>query len=219
MEQPCYKCGQMVEEGRIFCPNCRAPQIRVVLAESALAPADPSITAGGSLTSAETVPLIAIPTRWSEAAKPCALSAVISAIGIVSKLINPVIAGIGVGFLAVALYRRSNPQIAVQGKSGARIGAIAGFFCAGASGILGVIRVFLLHEAGAIRAYLLDNVHQSAAMYSDPKYKQTLDFMRSDAGLALTLVFLLVAAMIALMLLGMLGGALGGVSLGRRDRS
>ena len=137
MEQPCYKCGQLVEEGRMFCPNCGAPQIRVVLAESALAAVDNSITAGTTLTPAETVPLIAIPMRWSEAAQPCAVSAVISAVGIALKLINPLIAGIGAGFLAVALYRRRNPQIAVRARSGARIGAIAGFFCAGASGILG----------------------------------------------------------------------------------
>ena len=33
MEQPCYKCRQLVEEGRPFCPHCGAPQIRVLVAE------------------------------------------------------------------------------------------------------------------------------------------------------------------------------------------
>ena len=38
MEQPCYKCGQTVEEGIPFCPHCSAPQIRVVVAEPAPPP-------------------------------------------------------------------------------------------------------------------------------------------------------------------------------------
>ncbi len=81
------------------------------------------------------------------------------------------------------------------------------------------IRVVILHEAGAIRALLLESAHQNAHLYSDPKYQPTLDFMRSDAGLAFTLVFLLIAGLIALILLGMLGGAVAGASLGRRGRS
>lgn len=219
MEQPCYKCGRMVEEGRIFCPNCGAPQIRVVLAETALAGVDSSIPAAANLTSVETVPLIAIPMRWSQVAQPCALSALISAIGMVLKLINPIIAGVGAGFLAVALYRRGNPLVAIRAGSGARIGAVAGFFCAGVTGIFGTIRVLILHEVGAIRALLLENVRQTATRYSDPQYQQTLDFMRSDAGLAFMLAFVLIAGLVALVLLGMLGGAVGGASLGRRGRS
>src|SRR5215469_1693353 len=119
MDQPCYKCGQVVEEGRVFCPHCRAPQIRVILAESV--PAAPVATAAqAQLHSSETVPLIAVPMGWDRAAQPCAVAALIAAIGIVSQLIVWVIAAIGAGFLAVALYRRRNPGIVIHARTGAR---------------------------------------------------------------------------------------------------
>src|ERR1700719_2072085 len=34
VEHPCQKCGTAVEDGRPFCPQCRAPQIHVQVAIS-----------------------------------------------------------------------------------------------------------------------------------------------------------------------------------------
>jgi len=218
MEQPCYKCGQEVDEGRVFCPHCKAPQIRVVLAGPAAAIPATSPVQQGELTASETVPVIAVPMRWNQAAQPCAVAAFIAALGMVLRLIVPVIAAIGAGFLAVALYRRRNPEIAVHARAGARLGAISGFFCAGITAILGTLRVAILHEGGKIRAFLLDTVQQ-AGRNPDPDLQASLDFFRSPTGLALMLVFLFILVLIVLILLGMLGGALGGAGLGRRDRS
>jgi hypothetical protein len=215
MEQPCYKCGRTVEEGRVFCPHCSAPQIRVLVAEPAIANAGPLNRASAS----ETVPLIAIPTRWSMAAQPCAVAALIAAIVMVLKLIVPVIAAIGAGFLAVALYRRRNPEIPMQARTGARIGAICGLFCSAMTAILAAVRVALLHEGGAIRATILEAIQQSTSRYSDPQYQAGVDFMRSDAGLALMMVVSFIVGLIAITLLSTLGGAISGASLGRRDRS
>ena len=173
----------------------------------------------GQLQASEAVPFIAVPMRWDQAAKPCAIAAFIAALGMVLQLIVPVIAAVGAGFLAVALYRRSNPEIALRARAGARLGAICGFFCAGMTAILGALRVAALHEGGKIRAVLLDSLQQQAGRYSDPEFQVTLDFFRSPAGLVLMLVFFFIAGMIILILLGMLGGALGGAGLGRRDRS
>lgn len=218
MEQPCYKCGQMVEEGRVFCPHCGGPQIRVLVSEPALA-AERGAVSGSSVSASETVPLIAIPMRWSRAAQPCAIAALIAAVGMVLKLIVPVIAAVGAGFLAVALYRRRNPEIPMQARTGARIGAICGLFCAGMTAILAAVRVACLHEGGAIRSSFADAIQQAVSRYPDPQYQASVAFMQSDAGLALMIVFSLIVGLIAIMLLSMLGGALGGASWGRRDRS
>lgn len=218
MDQPCYKCGQTMEEGRVFCPHCRAPQIRVIVAEP-VAAASAAATAQAQLTSSETVPVIAVPMRWDQAAQPCAVAALIAALGMVFKLINPVIAAVGAGFLAVALYRRRNPEIEMRARSGARLGAICGFFCSGITAILTALRVAILHEGGEIRAEFLKGIDQNALRYSDPQSQAVLDFFRSPAGLLLMLILFLIVAMIIFILLGMLGGALGGAGLGRRDRT
>jgi hypothetical protein len=219
MDQPCYKCGQLVEEGRVFCPHCRAPQIRVIVAEpvSALPAATPMQQV--PLPASETVPLIAVPMSWNQAAQPCAVAALIAALSMVFKLIVPLIAAIGAGFLAVALYRRRNPEIAVQARTGARLGAICGFFCAGMTAVLGALRVAILHEGAQIRAALLDIIQQQAGRYSDPQSQAMFEFFRSPSGLLLLLAFMFIFGLITLILLGMLGGALGGASLGRRNRS
>jgi hypothetical protein len=217
MDQPCYKCGQVVEEGRVFCPHCRAPQIRVIVAEP-VAAVPVATGAQARLTSSETVPLIAVPMRWDQAAQPCAVAALIAALGMVFKLIVPVIAAIGCGFLAVALYRRRNPGIAIHARTGARLGAICGLFCFGMTAILGALRVLILHEGGKIRATLLDAIQQASARSPDPQSQPALDFLRSPDGLLLMFVFLLIAGLIMFVLLGMLGGALGGAGLSRRDR-
>jgi len=219
MEEPCYKCGQMLEEGRVFCPHCKAPQIRVAVADPVAAmPADSPVQPG-QLTASETVPIIAVPMRWDQAAQPCAVAAFIAALGMVFRLIVPVIAVIGAGFLAVALYRRRNPEIAVRPRTGARLGAICGFFCAGMTAILGALRVAILDEGGKIRAFLLDVVQQQSGRSAEPEFQASLDFFRSPTGLVLMLVFFFIVALILFILMGMLGGALGGVGMGRRDRS
>ena len=219
MEEPCYKCGQVLEEGRVFCPHCRAPQIRVAVADPVMAVSADSPVQPGQLTASQTVPVLAVPMRWDQAARPCAIAAFIAALGMVFRLIVPVIAVIGAGFLAVALYRRRNPEIAVSARTGARLGAICGFFCAGMTAIMGALRVAILHEGGKIRTVLLDALQQQSGRYSDPDFQTSLNFFRSSTGLVLMLVFFFIVALIMLILLGMVGGALGGVGLGRRDRS
>lgn len=218
MDQPCYKCDQMVEEGRVFCPHCRAPQIRVVIAEAVTVPAS-GPAQQGPLSTSEAVPVIALSASWSQTVQPSAVASLIAALGMVSGLINPVVAALGAGFLAVALYRRRNPEIAMHARAGARIGAICGAFCAGMTGILYAVRVAILHEGGEIRTALLKAVDLQALRYTDPKYEASLALLRSPSGLLMLLVFSLIAGMIMLILLAMLGGTLGGVSLGNRDRS
>jgi hypothetical protein len=224
MEQPCYKCGQTVEEGVPFCPHCGAPQIRVVVAEAA-----PSLAGSGGGEAAlvhpshaspeQTVSGFDVPASWSQAAKPCALAALIAALAIVLRLMVPLIAALGAGFLAVAFYRRQNPQAAIRAASGARLGAIAGMFCSGMTAVLLALRVLILQEAGEVRNALLEGIRQTAARYPDPQFQASLDFLRSPTGLVFMLVMFLIFGLVVWLILGTLGGALGGAILGRRDRS
>jgi hypothetical protein len=221
MEQPCYKCGQVVEEGRPFCPHCAAPQIRVVISEASVIPAlrEAVATSEGSaaLPASQTVPVLALPVQWSQTAQPSALAALIAAVAIVLKLMVPLIAAIGAGFLAVAFYRRRNPEVAVNARSGARLGAVCGVMCSGMTAVLLPVRIAILHEGGAIRDTLLDLIRQTAARYPDQQFQAALDFWRSPAGLGILLACMAVFGVVVLVLLGAIGGALGGVTVGRRS--
>src|SRR5260370_20626708 len=58
VEHPCQKCGTAVEDGRPFCPQCRAPQIHVQVAISDAEGAASSNPAVGEFS-----PAIAVETR------------------------------------------------------------------------------------------------------------------------------------------------------------
>src|SRR3954454_23753498 len=105
MEHPCYKCGQIVEQGRVFCPQCGAPQIRVLLAEAAAAPLAqiPLPAQDEILPSSRTLPVVAFPMKWSRALKSCGLAALIAS---ALMFLGPFVTMPSAGFLAVVLYRR-----------------------------------------------------------------------------------------------------------------
>ncbi len=221
MEQPCYKCRQPVEQGVAFCPHCSAPQIRVVIAEAAItgvAIADAPLNLPGAM-SVPTEPMLAISSPWSLAVRPCAIAALIAAVGMVCKLIVPVIAVIGAGFLAVSIYRRNNPAALLRAGTGARLGALCGLFCSPMTAVLGALRVLVFREGSEIRKTMLDIVQQSASRYSDPQSQSALDFLRSPAGLVLFMIVLMIFGCLMFILMGTVGGALGAAVLGRRNRS
>jgi hypothetical protein len=141
----------------------------------------------------------------------------IAALTMVGKLVVPVIAVLGAGLLAVALYRGWAPGARIDAGAGARLGALCGFFCFAMAAILQSLKVILFHQAGEIRRILLDGVQQTAARYPDPQYQPTLDFMRTPTGLVFMMVFFLIFAFLAFLVLGTLGGVLGGATLGRRE--
>ena len=98
----------MVEEGVAFCPQCSAPQIRVVIAEPVPAPlAFAAATASQDsevLPASQTVPVLALPMQWSEALRPCALAALVATLLMFLGL-NPFVAMFSGGFLSVLCYR------------------------------------------------------------------------------------------------------------------
>ena len=222
MEQPCYKCGQTVEEGVPFCPHCSAPQIRVLVAEPTPSPLAfaPAIAAQDSdvLPASQTVPVLALPMQWSQAAKPCALAALVAAL-LMSLGLNPFVAMLVVGFLAVAFYRQRGRERAVKATAGAGLGALAGLLWFAMSSVFEALIVIVFHKGPELRNALLAKLQEAASQTTDPQVLSVFDRLKSQSGLELLMLSGLVFAFIASLLLGGLGGALGSVILGRRDKS
>ena len=210
-----------MEEGIPFCPHCSAPQIRVVVAEPAapipvLAAAE---TTGAVLPASQTVPVLALPMQWSQAFKPCLLAALIAAVSMVLKLMVPLIAVAGAGFLAVAFYRRNIPGMAISSGAGARLGVLCGFLCSVVTATLGALRVAMLHEGDEIRKFLLDTIQQAAVRFPDPQHQADMQLLRTPAGLVAMMISLLIAGFVIFLICGTLGGVLGAAILGRRDKT
>jgi hypothetical protein len=222
MEQACYKCGQMVEEGLAFCPHCSAPQIRVIIAE----PAPQPLAFAAATTSQETavlpasqsVPVLALPMQWSRAFKPCALAAMVASILMYFRL-NPFVAMLSVGFLAVVFYRQLSPGILVKPAVGAGIGALSGVLWFALSSAFEALIVIFFHKGPELRTALLAKIQELSTQTTDPQVLAIFERAKTPSGLELLMLMSLVFAFIASIVLGGLGGAIGGAILGRRNRS
>ena len=222
MEQPCYKCGQLLEEGRVFCPHCMAPQIRVVVAEPVAAAVPLSEAAGlpqseSPLSATETVPVLALPMHWSQAIKPCALAALVASVLMLLGL-HPLVAMFSVGFLAVVFYRQSNPGSEIRAWAGARLGALSGLLWFATSAVLGALRVLVMHQGPEIQKTLLQVIDQTASRTNDPQAIAILDRFKSPDGLEFLMVFILIFGFFTAIVLGAAGGALSGTIMGRRNK-
>jgi hypothetical protein len=221
MEQPCYKCGQAVDEGRPFCPHCAAPQIRVVIAEplAVSVPFAETIPAtSDDLPSSHTIPVLAVPMRWSQALKPCALAALVASL-LMSLGLNPFVAMFSVGFLAVVFYRQGRREIAIKPTAGAGLGALGGLLWFAMSAVLETLVVLFLHKGPELRSQLIEKIQQAASQTNDPQVLAVFERFKTPAGLQFLMLAGLFFAFLAAIVLSGLGGALGGAIFGRRDRS
>jgi len=222
MDHPCHKCGHSIEDGKPFCSECGAPQIRVAIAEPSpdLAASSQAVSAmDGEVNAFPGLRASALPVRWSQAPSqmaPCALAAGVAALLMFVGL-NPFVAALSAGFLAVSFSRRGRPS-GVRAGMGAKFGALSGLMLFGMSTILETLAVVVLHKGAEIRGQMIDKMQQAASRYPGPEVKPFLEFVNSPDGFAIMMVASLVFGCIAFIILGSLGGALGGAVLGGRDR-
>jgi len=226
MDHPCYKCGHSVEDGKPFCSQCGAPQIRVAMPEAA-APAmaesgspglpifssDPTIVSGGLSGSVLSPGIV-----WPTAMRACAVAALIAALVTSFGLMVPLLAVLGAGFLAVNLYHRRNPAWNVNARSGAQLGAVCGLLFFGISAVLETLAVELFHTGGQVRQKMLEALQQAASRSNDPQVQAAFDHLKTPEGLVLMLVFGLVFLLVVSIAAGSVAGALTGAVLGRRKR-
>jgi len=222
MEQPCYKCGQAVEEGIPFCPHCSAPQIRVMIPEPVTAPSvlnPAAATSQGSVgfPAAQSAPTLAFSIRWSQALKSCALAALVASL-LMSLGLNPFVAMFSVGVLAVILHRQRRKEFPITASTGAGLGALAGLLWFAMSAILEALTVFLLHQGPALHEEVLKKIQEAASKTTDPQVLAMFDRVKTPEGFEFLLIAALVFAFFAAIALGSLGGLLGGAILGGRDR-
>jgi hypothetical protein len=221
MEHPCHSCRQAVEDGVPFCQHCGAPQIRVatieplLVSESAGAEGQSPRDLEAFPTTPHVSPVASIP--WSNALPACALAAAIAAVLMALGFMAPFLAVVGAGFLAVGFYRRRNPGVLIKAGAGARLGAVSGLLCFGMSAVLEALAA-MLHKGAVLRDKMLEAIQQAGSHTTDPQAVAMLDYLKSPAGMAAMMVFVLIFAFVAFVVLSSLGGALGGILLGRAHR-
>jgi hypothetical protein len=226
MDHPCYKCGHSVDDGKPFCAQCGAPQIRVSLPEPAVSDFAQSLPPGEIPAFPDPLavpgtPNLVLPStliNWSIALRSCAIAAAIAALVMALGLMVPLLAVLGAGFLAVNLYHRRNPAWNVTPRSGALLGALCGVLFFGISAIFEGIAVALFHTGGQVQQKMLDALQQAASRSSDPQVQAAFERLKTPEGLAVMLVFGVVVLFFISIAAGSLAGALAGTFVGRRNR-
>jgi hypothetical protein len=227
MDHPCYKCGHSVEDGKAFCSECGAPQIRVAMPEPA-APAVAGNLLPGELpafaldSQSAPVPLSASALStgivWPRAFRACAIAALISIVVMSLRLVFPLVAALGAGFLAVVLYRRRNPAWKVDARSGAQLGAVTALLSSGVLTIFAAIAYAVLQAGGEVRQQALEAMQQIASRSNDPQMQASLDLLKNPEGLAAKFILAMVILFVVSIAAGSVAGALTGAFLGRRNR-
>lgn len=227
MEHPCHHCGTAVEEGTAFCPQCGAPQIRVITAQAE--PASPPLPPGtpeDAQPPAEPVelgpeaPERAVPARieWSQALPAAATAGIVLALAWVIPPLGFVLWVVAAGLVGVAFYRRRVPSGSLTPRMGARIGVVSGLF--GFAVFLFLLAMDLLARGGGKFRELLQQVlQQAAARNADPRAQQAVQQMMTPAGLAFLVTFAMVIFLVVFLLFSAAGGALGAWLIGGKAAS
>jgi hypothetical protein len=227
MDHSCYKCGHSVDDGKPFCAECGAPQIRVATPE-VLVPA-----AGGSVPSDKlrefsldsppvsgtlNLPSLSSEVEWGRALRASAIAAAISVVVMSLQLLFPLLAVLGAGSLAVALYYRRDSLRLLSTRAGAQVGAVTGVFISAVMGVCFAILLAVLRSEGPLHDEVIERLQQTATGSNGPQMQAMLDLLKAPEGLGKIIV-----AMIGFFLLTIaassLAGALTGAFLGRRKRS
>jgi hypothetical protein len=212
VEHPCQQCGTTVEDGRPFCPQCRAPQIHVQVA----AP-DAEIAVGLNPALDELSQEIPVETRQvssgSTLDRRIAVRAALQA-GVLGVFIGmiPFLGIVLTGALAVFFYRREN-GFALPAALGSRLGGAAGVVVFAINALLITIRIFVFHAQQEYTDYILKIAQRFGANAADPDIQASIHNLFTPTGLAITLFF----GMIFTVVLASVGGAL--ASLFSRPRN
>jgi len=215
VDHSCAKCGAAVEDGRPFCPQCRAPQILVQLAvpisetarEGLSGDAFARIPQNASLDS----PLALQPSLLDRgAATRAAVKA--GVLGFFVGLI-PLLGIVLTGSLAVYFYKREKGLVPTAGI-GSRLGGAAGVVSFGINSVLIIVRFFVFHAQREYIETMLKIAQAVGYNPADPEIQAAVRNLFTPSGLVLTFFF----GMIFTVALAALGGALAALALRHRSR-
>jgi hypothetical protein len=222
MDHPCHKCGQSIEDGKAFCAQCGAPQIRVLMPET---PAEPA-AAGEAVLSAlsqESAARLSVASEgsvssgWSRFLRPSALAAGVAAL-LMAVGLNAFVGALGAGFLAVTLAQRRSPGLTTRAAAGAAVGGLSGLLLFCMSALLETLAVVVLHKGDELRSQMMEKVQQAAARYPGPEVQPFIDFVKSPGGFTFMLVASLIFALVMFVVLGGVGGAVSAAFSGKRKK-
>ena len=226
MEKQCYRCGGELPENAVFCPACKAPQIRVPVRpdrEEEQEQPGPSRTQTPfqqpPFQQSPPVITVAVGTekiQWKAfltSAWPLALLAGLLA-GFVPLLGILLLLPISV-VIAVRLYRKRH-FVALRPGQGARLGLAMGLitFCGFAPVFVAVIT---LNQS--FHQQLLEGMSQAAARNPDPQVRQIMDSMlNTPQGFAILVGFSLIFFLAIILAISSAAGAVAVRAQGRQSR-
>jgi hypothetical protein len=234
-----------VVDGRPFCPDCHAPQIKVPVRpptapvtepllpgtpEDLQPPAEPMVNQRGMLQSGSLhrglQPAAEDPAtnkvQWRPAFSSALAAGVLAAIGASIPIIPlAMLCMFASGGLAVTLYRRRAGYGTVTPWMGAKLGLLAGGLGFGVLALLSAFRLFGGGERTELRTAFREKLQEAMASTADPEVRQAMEqfrgYIASDHGLVIMVLLFLGIAAAFFMIFSALGGTLGAVMFGRES--
>jgi hypothetical protein len=229
-----------VEDGRPFCPQCHAPQIKVPLrppsaaVTETVAPETPAEleTAAEPIPREHNVTATAAAEQFGrppenrlmrrQAFSSALVAGMLAAVGTSIPIIPlAMLCMFASGGLAVTLYRRRVGHLRVTRWMGARLGLLAGGLGFGLLALMSTLRLFAASERTQLRTAFREKMQEAVASAADPQVRQTMEQLRSyiatDHGLILAVLICLAVAAVVFLLFSALGGALGAALFGRES--
>jgi len=194
-----------VEDGRPFCPQCRAPQIHVQMAGSAVeAPDSESPASDAAATSPIRIPSISTSYRPAEAPpglidRGVALRAALKAgaLGGVVGMILPPVGLVLAGTVAVFSYRRER-GLFLGARIGWRVGGAAGALAFAIDYVLEIVRIFTTHSQQQIIDQAVKTWQSLGVNSNDPGFQTGMRMLFTPGGMLIGLVSgMLIAALVA----------------------
>ena len=225
MEHACHKCGKPVEDGVPFCPQCGAPQIRVMAAVQASSPTSVPGRLNERQFPAPPVTLGELSSgTWSRAWWSANLAAGLGALG---ALVVAVATGLpqlgflawmlGGGMLGVVIYRRRQHLAHLTAGMGARLGAMAGLMGFVIFGLLSLVQMLALRGTGQLQAALEQALKASAARSGNPEAQQMVQQFLTPEGMRTLLILGILLMLVMFLALSSLGGVIAAAFSRRRE--
>ncbi len=222
VEATCYRCHAPVSQGKVFCPECRAPQIRVVLPEAPVPQMAPE--AVSATQDAVHLPSLfsSLPNRpqgidWSHGLPAIVLGGIIAAALMLFPLGAFGPAMFAGGALTALFYYHRAPASPLTPGIGARLGVLSGIIGFGILIVFAAVAT-LLSGTERLRATLLEALNQSASRSTDPQTLKAAEYLKTPEGLMVFLIIGLVFLFLMFLIFSTAGGALGAAWIRRRRR-